>query len=70
MFKAIIELGKLLTSLIGLVFLIFTTLYKVCSTLFGLYKDNKGTEKEIERLTREIELAERKCCLDNKLNHK
>ncbi|PME16170.1 hypothetical protein BCV44_15375 [Vibrio cyclitrophicus] len=70
MFKAIIELGKLLTSLIGLVFLIFTTLYKVCSNLFGLYKDNKGTEKEIERLTREIELAERKRCLDNKLNHK
>ncbi|MDE1340934.1 hypothetical protein, partial [Vibrio aestuarianus] len=45
-------------------------LYKVCSTLFGLYKDNKGTEKEIERLTREIELAERKRSLDNKLNHK
>lgn len=70
MFKAIIELGKLLTSLIGLVFIIFTTLYKVCSTLFRLYKDNKETEKEIDRLTREIELAERKRFLDNKLNHK
>ncbi|ENO3966294.1 hypothetical protein [Vibrio vulnificus] len=68
MFKAIFELGKVVVSLVGLVFSIITTLCQVFANLYSAYKIRKDTDKEIERLTREIELAERKRSLENKLN--
>lgn len=68
MFKAIFELGKAVASLVGGIFSLITILCKICAALCRTYKIKKDTEQEVERLTREIELAERKRSLENKLN--
>ncbi|MGF1901117.1 hypothetical protein [Aliivibrio sifiae] len=67
MFKAIFELGKAVVSLVGGIFSLIITLCQIFANLYRADKIRKDTDQEIERLTREIELAERKRSLENRL---
>ncbi|MCU8155504.1 hypothetical protein M2H10_01485 [Vibrio vulnificus] len=67
MFKAIFELGKTVVLLVGGIFSLIITLCQIVANLYRANKIEKDSNREIERLMREIELAERKRSLENKL---
>ncbi|PSV13465.1 hypothetical protein [Photobacterium leiognathi] len=67
MFKAIFELGKTVVSLVGGIFSLILTLCQIFANLYRANKIEKDTNQEIDRLMREIELAERKRSLENRL---
>lgn len=67
MFKAIFELGKTVVLLVWGIFSLIITLCQIFANLYSAYKIKKDSDREIERLMREIELTERKRSLENRL---